>query len=510
MTVARSGKNGSLVMARNLEPKAFNVALEYKNRGPKVRIPEQGTFELPSYTVKLLPVNVKIPGTKITVEYSTSELLNCMQIGGKTHLFVYGNSGTPGETVLVREDGARKKFKYTHSGVKTHRDGGIRLVVLDKEHSGRLWDVFGGACVSTFDLVEDGKALIRAGIEHDNSFYLPEKPEKVSIGGRAVTSKWDAANKICSFKYKVPADISKVCKVKWEENWHYRGDTAEAAPDFDDSEWQVLPEPVSLEKAGIFGHGWFWYRSEFELDKADSSTAELEFDSGMMDRMYVYINGNFIWKGIGKSGKNVAQYLKPGKNVIAVRYENAFHTKAHPHEGATKKYSGLLKPFILKDAYGSVLQLKKFKVKYNLNGVNSGYHTKLYDDSSWKKAPAGEKFLADESLGNLFWMRRKFSYNKEEGWQAPLKLTIPRAEERCMIYLNGQALGKFESLGPQNDFYIPETMLEKDNLLAIVVEGPGFHNVLQGGYNPAFIEEPVMSVFYAAKETELKVEFKKK
>ncbi|MFH1369217.1 MAG: beta-galactosidase [Elusimicrobiota bacterium] len=503
--LSRSGKDGGLVMTRNLEDRAYNVAVEFNGENGKVRIPKKGTFELPAYTVRLLPVNVKTGAGGWTVKYSTSELLSLENIGGRNYIFLYGDSNSPGETVFVSGK-KTKELKYMHSGMKIYDIGGLKVVVLDKELSGRVWEFPRGKGVTTFDYVWNGGASVRPGREHANRLFLEEKPKKIVLDGKPVKFKWDRGNNLCEFKYELKQDERKACAVKWEPDWHYCPDEKEKMPDYDDSGWETLAEPVSLEKAGIFGHGYYWYRAEFNVEKTNG-TANMKFDSGKMDRMYVYVNGGFVWKGVGESEKNVARFLKPGRNVVAVRYENAYHTKAHPHEGAIKKYSGLQKPFTLRDAYGNTIKIKKFKYKFNLGGLNLGYHTKGFDDSRWAKAPSGYRFLADESLGNLIWLRRRFKYDKQEGWQAPVKLTIPRAEERCYIYVNGKAVGKYESIGPQNDFYVPETFLEKDNVLAIVVEGPGFHNVLLEGYNPAYLEEPTIEPFYTAKDVEFEIEY---
>lgn len=532
MALARVGREGNLVMVRNLEPKPFDVAVELDG----VRLPAEGTFNLPDYTVKLLPVNVKLPGTRWMIKYSTSELLTIEKIGGVPHLFVYGNTGSAGELALIEVNGKKTKaFKYVHSGVKVLDAGGLKVIVLDKELRGRVWDIKGGAVVTTFDYIDqtahDAKKaafniLIHSGIEHRNTLFLDAKPKKVAIGGKTVPFKWNAKENSCNFGYELPYDKEKVSSIKWEGNWHYCADISEAMTDYDDSDWKVLPEPVSLEEAEIFGHGYYWYRAEFSVEKVNG-TAELTFDSGGMDRMYVYINGKFAWKGIGKGDKNIAPFLKQGKNLLAVRYENAYHTKAHPHEGAIKKYSGIQKPFVLKDAYGNTITIKKFRVKFNLGGIDRGYHTAQFNVSGWKQAPASPagrpanaspagtpanaavagRLMIDESMGNLVWLRRSFTYGTDKSWEAPLKLTIPSAEERCYIYINGYAIGKYESIGPQTDFYIPETMLKKDNVLAIVLEGPGFHRVLGDSYLPAYIEEPVIEPFYAAKKTEMRIEY---
>jgi hypothetical protein len=65
-----------------------------------------------------------------------------------------------------------------------------------------------------------------------------------------------------------------------------------------------------------------------------------------------------------------------------------------------------------------------------------------------------------------------------------------------VFYLNGKPLGQFESIGPQHEFYVPATFLQKENVLSLVLEG-----------TDSFLAEPRLDTFYEAIDTEVKLVF---
>jgi hypothetical protein len=110
-----------------------------------------------------------------------------------------------------------------------------------------------------------------------------------------------------------------------------------------------------------------------------------------------------------------------------------------------------------------------------------------------------------EDLGDFVWYRRKFKFTKKEGISYALKVRINHVTERCIMYLNGKPLGKYESVGPQNDFYVPEPFLKEENLLSIIIESPGVHPVKGSGFVPGILEDPVLDFYYTTKEVDLEL-----
>jgi hypothetical protein len=107
-----------------------------------------------------------------------------------------------------------------------------------------------------------------------------------------------------------------------------------------------------------------------------------------------------------------------------------------------------------------------------------------HDDSAWPQVKPASKYAMHEDAGVILWMRRRFRAGRTPGFRAAVKLLIPGADSRCLIYVNGIPTGWYEAIGPQDEFYIPDSFLKKDNLLAIILEGPR-----------GFLAEPVWGTY---------------
>ena len=102
----------------------------------------------------------------------------------------------------------------------------------------------------------------------------------------------------------------------------------------------------------------------------------------------------------------------------------------------------------------------------------------------------------DKDLGDIIWMRRSFSYKCKKGWETGVKITIPDAKDRVLMFINGKPLGQFEHIGPQYDFYFPEPYLQDENVLTFILEGSKtFMDVCRG-----YLVEPEMGTFYEVKD----------
>jgi len=129
----------------------------------------------------------------------------------------------------------------------------------------------------------------------------------------------------------------------------YLGDAKEfAAVDFDDSAWaeKTLPHDWSMdypldEMSTTGGGGGYaqagigWYRKEFDYD-GNAGKASFVFDGVYMDAT-VYINGEkAAWHGYGYTSflADATAFLKPGKNIIAVRVNNSLQPNSRWYSGS--------------------------------------------------------------------------------------------------------------------------------------------------------------------------------
>ena len=104
-------------------------------------------------------------------------------------------------------------------------------------------------------------------------------------------------------------------------------------------------EAKATEKTGRTGAlpfiGTGWYRYEIELPKLEEGRqAVLQFD-GAMSEAQVYVNGTKVGSrpyGYAYFHFDVTEYLKPGKNLIAVRLENRpFSSRWYPGAGLYRR-----------------------------------------------------------------------------------------------------------------------------------------------------------------------------
>ena len=522
--VERAGKKGGFLMVRNLTENTIRTRIEYlspaENRN-KI-LPIRGDLRLTSRSSFLFPIDIPIGDDGMVLKHSTCELLLKKKIGNDEFVFLTGNPGLDGESYIkcgakpaVIEGSfkvERAKDGYIieneNKGLRIIRIGGVFFVFLDEATAAKVWEREDTVVISDYyyieDLLVDGRSIdinaqIKNGCNLRTRIFTALEPKSLTINKEKASFKYDKATRSVVFDYDCA--VEELPKITWLNSPRFISDVEEKEAGFDDSSWKSISLPGSLEQAGLLEHGFLWYRQEFEL-KSKPSDCRAKIITNDMDRFYVYVNGEFIWRGISSPDLDIAKAVRKGKNLLAVRYENAYHTKAHPHEGPIKKLSGIMQPVKI---HGSVsgkvfnIILRKLLVREKAGGLVKGYHEPGCREDGWKVSPPSKKYVFAEEMGELVWYRRKFKFLPRKGGVCALKLTIDHAFERCIIYLNGRALGKYESVGPQNDFYIPESFLQNENALAILVEGPGFHPVKESGFAPPVLKDPKVGFYYTAK-----------
>ncbi|MFD2164167.1 glycoside hydrolase family 2 TIM barrel-domain containing protein [Paradesertivirga mongoliensis] len=119
---------------------------------------------------------------------------------------------------------------------------------------------------------------------------------------------------------------------------------------FNDSQWRVLnlPHDWSIENAfkqdaptggggGYLPTGIGWYRKTINLSKAQvAKDVWIEFD-GVYQRSDVWVNGQHLGhypNGYNSFYYKLDKYLKPGKNVIAVRVDNSLQPNTRWYSGS--------------------------------------------------------------------------------------------------------------------------------------------------------------------------------
>jgi len=521
----RYGKKGGFVMVRNLTEDTHKVRVAYFSpmEGAEMAMPATQDLKLAPRSSFLFPVDIAAGRRNTVIRYSTCELFLRKKIGKENFVFLSGKPEVPGETLIKcssrpvvlegKFDVDKVKGGYLvtneNDGTNILKAGGTFFVFLDDKTAAKVWDRRDAVVISDYYYIEDifnnGRSIdicaqAKNGCNQRTRIFTGLRPRSVAINSEKTPFKYDRRTR--SVRFEFDCAVEELPRITWLNAPRFAPDVDEKETGYDDSAWQKIRLPNSLEKSGLLEHGFLWYRKKFSL-KGKPSKCILKIETGEMDRFYVYVNGRFVWRGIENKDLDITQFARKGVNQLAVRYENAYHTKAHPHEGAIKKFSGILKPVKISGRISGRdfgLVLGDLLVREKAAGLIKGYHEPDCDETLWRKTPPARKYVIPEDMGELVWYRRKFRFLPRKGGVCALKLTIDHAFERCIIYLNGKALGKYESVGPQNDFYIPETFLRSENTLAILLEGPGVHPVKEFGFVPPVLKDPRIGFYYSAKK----------
>jgi hypothetical protein len=530
-------ENGRFLFIRNLEDEQKNLTLNIS----KDLMGHEITFKtaINAKETRMLPVAFKVPGTDVMVNYGTSEILLSKKYDNSTAFVVYGKNGTEGELSLNVKakdvkviTGEVKSYddengcllQYTHSDIQILQIKDVTLFIINEGLIGGVEELSSGLLFNNLYYLASVKENtneieIDVEIKENTDYSVRFFPmtakfalKSASLGGNKVPLVKDKATNIYTAKFKTGTLYGKP-EFNWTSDWSYKADTDEIGEGYDCTDWMKLDEPTTLEEAGFIEHGYYWYKTQFELDNAPGMIF-MDYKHNDTDRMFIYINGNLVYKSHNKKivMKDITGVLKKGVNEMSILYADEFHNKSHPHEGPLVKYSGIMNPFILHGTYADgsdcKLEISSFYLKKGLTGMNSGYHTLAYDNSGWQTTPDAEKFVIAQELGHVVWFRRNFRYNLNDKFSAPLKFYTKEADQRLTMYINGKPVARYDILGPQQEFHIPESYINRDgeNVISFILECPAFYDELQGGFRRGYIYNPVVEPAYVSESLDMKFE----
>ncbi|HEX8313953.1 MAG TPA: beta galactosidase jelly roll domain-containing protein, partial [Flavisolibacter sp.] len=152
------------------------------------------------------------------------------------------------------------------------------------------------------------------------------------------------------FSLVASAQVRKT--LSFDEGWKfYKGDVPGAeASSFDDNAWRSLavPHDWSIEGpydranttgrgGGYLPAGLGWYRKTFSVPAADAGKKTFIQFGGVMANSDVWINGHHLGRrpnGYVAFEYELTPHLKAGKNIIAVRADNAVQPAMRWYAGA--------------------------------------------------------------------------------------------------------------------------------------------------------------------------------
>jgi hypothetical protein len=203
------------------------------------------------------------------------------------------------------------------------------------------------------------------------------------------------------------------------------------------------------------------------------------------DEKKVWLNGKLVAEA-SNSKKQVefalANYVQHGINRLEIYYELFGSPNFGKNIGELK---GLEFVRVGSDARNATpitpWQVQRFSAPARGRGIDPGQSI-----GGWTPATLPGSPPKQELVSAFTWCRGEFALAKPaEGWSVPWRVTL-EADRDALLYLNGKFVGRYVTIGPQKDFYLPEPYLvfdpKRKNILTVVLayaDRPGHIRELQ-------------------------------
>lgn len=249
----------------------------------------------------------------------------------------------------------------------------------------------------------------------------------------------------------------------------------------------LIPEEVHLsETLGMlfsfidlpFTEGdWFWYKGNFKinLDDIKDNRIWLLIDNIGQDG-YVWVNKQLVKKFVNHvcpNGIDITSKLHDGKNEILFAINNIGFTT------------------LLKDIWivkGN--SIKDWRIQHKTSGELEKNFEPFIEINSWDKID-----LPYKQKSFLAWYKLKFTVSQEENCIAPLKLILPKIPGTALIFLNGRHIGRYQDIGPQTEFYLPEPYIKinEENDITLMIDSYAPNKQIPGDFKivPYYIHKSI-------------------
>lgn len=432
--------------------------LENKGGEPVTTQVRYGGLELESITVR--------PGEIRPVVFNVRLTPNVRLLG--TSAEIAAVSKTKDAACLVCTGGVGESVEFL-------------LLVGDSPHTVEIEVPKDEAAVQ--EQIGDLKLIVTSQTRADRTWVLPGKNGNTLVLGPEFVRSWKAQSGGLSLEAEFQPGsclvevfapdfaASQTVEVSDERpempelsGWLVAHEPPEYAPEYDDSSWRFIEQPVSMVALGNDSEAYGWYRARFTSARAGS--ANLHF-ANATDRLTVWVNGQRVGSSQpppeNRQGAWTADFriwVKAGENVIAVLADNLGLIKGDWQIGGPQEWER-------KGIYGDVLvdgrPILGWRFMGRLFGERHGWYAPDDKSAQWK--PATEQGPAVPT-----WYRVEFELPM---WPWPLGWPItlePVGLSKGVLWLNGRNLGRYWTIGPQKAWYLPEPWLKRKNVLVVMDE----------------------------------------
>jgi hypothetical protein len=295
---------------------------------------------------------------------------------------------------------------------------------------------------------------------HDLMLLLPPVPTKCRVDGALTDFKYDRHWRTAHVAISTPPVPYQSMALNEVRTWTERFDPALGG-------W--LKSPLRpLEELGAIPYGYVKYRADFTL----SGPTKMFISSFADDAKKVFLNGKLVREASNKQKQvefPLAGHAQPGNNTLEIAYELFGSPNFGENIGELKGAESV--------RYGADSQSAAAIGTWQVQRVPAAMRGRDIDPEfsagGWSSASAVGSGGPAEPVPSFTWCRAEFALPQpDEAWFIPWKLTF-EAERDALLYLNGKFVGRYVTIGPQKDFYLPEPYLvfdgKRKNALTIVL-----------------------------------------
>jgi hypothetical protein len=463
--------------------------------------------------MKMLAVQVPIPGSQL--RYSTAEVLAHGLNLDRHFLILYDMPGRVAEISLATRDEPHvegetiyqywdPEYESVVFGVRFEKTQKLLLVndhllviLLPRDRALRTW-------VSEFPskvipMAEETKPLavpfiadsyMHAGGgshasriwadldfqpgEHELTLLLPPRPGKCWIDGVLTDFAYEREQRTARLRITTPALPYKPFDLSNGQAWVEKFDTS--------SGHGQSSSFGALEYTGPVPYGYVKYKAQFNY----SNEPKMFISTFAEDAIKVFINGKPVAEAL-KPAKAIdfelAKYAQAGTNTLEIAYE-AFGANNGDKEMGDLK--GIEFARIGSDARSGVAiaswQIQRFAAPIRGRDLDPDFAAAAWSPASYQASDP-----AHELVPAFTWCRTEFALpGVAPGWMAPWKL-IFEADRDALLYLNGKFVGRYVTVGPQKEFFLPDPYFApagSQNVLTFVLaytDHPGHVRTLRVG-----------------------------
>ena len=481
-----NGQSGVVFVRENANAEQrYKMTFIDPNSPTKRRIsaPRESELVLGPREMKMLPVQVPIPGSQL--RYATAEVLAHGINLDRHFLILYDLPGRAAEISLATRGEPHIEGDTTYQywdqeyesmvfGVRFEKTEKILLVndhllviLLPRDRALRTWvaefpsKVFPYLDESdpksfTVPFISDGymfagsdtqKNRIWADLDflpgqHELLMLLPNNPGKCWVDGVPAAVAYEREHRTARLNVTTPPLPYKPIDLSSGQAWVEKFDTSSG-------HWQSVA-PGALEDAGPVSYGYVKYKAQFEY----TNESKMFISAFANDVMKVFINGKPVdeaFKPAKAISFDLAKYAKPGTNALEIAYE-AFG--ADNGDTALGDLKGIESVRLGSEGPSGVAisswQIQRFAAPMRGREVDPAFA-----GAAWSPATYQASDAAGQLLPAFTWCQTKFATPAiEQGWLVPWKLTFD-ADRDALIYLNGKFVGRYVTVGPQKEFYLP-------------------------------------------------------